>query len=576
MKTTELVALHKEPDIGHVRRNLPASRLVWVALILIASMAALAADLWLQPQREGPVANAVAPKDGAVVTRASATPSLAPSSPTPAPATDVALLAPSATPEVTSPPVTPPLCVPPSDWGIHVVQSGNTLYSLAQRYGSEIEFLMQVNCLNTNTIFVGQRLYVPGSLATPVLQIPPTPTGTAVPSTPWPKATSALSADGTLLAKPSPTLTPMPALPVSIPDRYLNIVLLGSDKRPGSGAWRTDSMIIVSVDTNDNIVRLLSLPRDLWVYIPGHGYNRINTADLWGELAKKGTGPERVKQTIHHNLGIPIHYYVRVDFKGFMKIIDTVGGIDVDVDCPLPDIKLTTGMHHMTGPQALRYARSRYSTNDFDRGRRQRKVLMALWDQALTLNIIPRLPELWWTMASSFQTDLSLDQVINLAYVGTQLKPQHILSRAIGPSHVQSWMTPQGAAVLLPRNDRIRTMLESFYAPLDPSRLDTADKVRVRVLNGSPRKEADQLAASALRWAGTKITSTGLADRQDYARTQIAVYTGNLVAAEEMARQLDVPSTAIQDLTDGEGQPDPNNPVDLQIILGRDYSPCQR
>jgi LCP family protein required for cell wall assembly len=368
----------------------------------------------------------------------------------------------------------------------------------------------------------------------------------------------------------------MPAFPVNIPDRYLNIVLLGSDKRPRSGTWRTDSMIIVSVDTTDNVVRLLSLPRDLWVYIPGHGYNRINTADLWGELAKKGMGPDRVKQTIHHNLGIPIHYYVRIDFQGFIKIIDTVGGIDVDVDCPLPDIKLSAGMHHMSGTQALRYARSRYSTNDFDRGRRQRKVLMALWDQALTLNVIPRLPELWWTMANSFQTDLSLDQVINLAYVGTQLKPQRILSRAVGPSHVQSWTTPQGAAVLLPRHDKIRAMLESFYAPVDPSGLDTVDKVRIRVLNGSARNEADQLAAAALRWAGIKIIGTGLADRQDYAQTQIAVYTGNMVAAEQAARQLKLPVTAIQDLTDIQGQPDPNNPVDLQIILGRDYNPCQR
>lgn len=576
MKATELVALRKEASAGRVLRSLPASLLVWVALILVAGIAALAADLWLRPQSDEPIAGVLGPAESASEAVASATRRLAPPSPTPAADTGVALLAPSATPEATSPPVTPPACVPPADWGIHVVQPGNTLYSLAQRYGSKVDLLMQVNCLNTTTIFVGQRLYVPGSLATPVLQIPPTPTSAVASGTPGPNATSALSAGSTLLAKPSPTLTPMPALPVKIPDRYLNIVLLGSDKRPGSGAWRTDSMIIVSVDTTDNIVRLLSLPRDLWVYIPGHGYNRINTADLWGELAKKGTGPDRVKQTIHHNLGIPIHYYVRVDFKGFMKIIDTVGGIDVDVDCPLPDIKLTAGMHHMTGQQALRYARSRYSTNDFDRGRRQRKVLMALWDQALTLNIIPRLPELWWTMANSFQTDLSLDQVINLAYVGTQLKPQHILSRAIGPSHVQSWMTPQGAAVLLPRNDRIRTMLENFYAPLDPSRLDAADKVRIQVLNGSPRNEADQLAASALRWAGTKVTGTGLADRRDYARTQISVYTGNLVAAEELARQLGVPLTAIQDLTGSQEQPDPNSPIDLQIILGRDYNPCQR
>jgi LCP family protein required for cell wall assembly len=381
-----------------------------------------------------------------------------------------------------------------------------------------------------------------------------------------------LAAVATLL----PTLTPQPAFSLTIPDRYLNIVLLGSDKRPGSGAWRTDSMIIVSVDTASNVVRLLSIPRDLWVYIPGHGYNRINTADLWGELAKKGSGPDRVKQTIHHNLGIPIHYYVRVDFQGFIQIIDTVGGIDVDVDCPLPDIKLSAGMHHMSGNEALRYARSRYSTNDFDRGRRQRKVLMALWDQALTLDIIPRLPQLWWTMANSFQTDLTLDQVINLAYVGVQLKPQRILSRAIGPRHVQSWITPQGAAVLLPNHQEIRAMLESFYAPVDTTRLDAADKVSVQLLNGSSRQDADQLAASTLRWAGFKVASAGPADRQDYAQTQIAVYSGDMTTAEQIAGELRISSAVIQDLAAVQGSGAPANPVEIQVILGRDYDPCQR
>jgi hypothetical protein len=140
-----------------------------------------------------------------------------------------------------------------------------------------------------------------------------------------------------VLPSPAPTDAPTSAFQVKIPNRYVNIVLLGSDKRPSSQAWRTDSMIVVSVDVENNVVRVLSIPRDLWVYIPRHGFNRVNTAELWGELAKKGSGTERVKQTIYHNLGIPIHYYVRVDFQGFIKIIDTAGGVML-TDRPLPDI----------------------------------------------------------------------------------------------------------------------------------------------------------------------------------------------------------------------------------------------
>ena len=568
MKPTEIRPIDKLKTSGVPRADRLTPLLIVAAVLLVVILVLLSADLWLTPVSGGSVAQAVGPTPSVPASMATFVP------PTTAPGVAEDSLAGGS--DVDSPaPITPAPCIPPSDWGMYRVQQGNTLYSLARRYNTDVEALMRVNCLNTTTIFVGQRLYVPAPPA-----VAQAASAELVDSSPALVNTSQPGASATPVAGPPaaamPTLTPMPAFPISIPDRYTNIVLLGSDRRPGAAAWRTDSIIIVSVDSANKIVRLLSIPRDLWVYIPGHGYNRINTADLWGELAKKGSGPERVKKTIHHNLGIPIHYYVRIDFEGFVKIINTVGGIDVDVDCALPDMKLSSGMHHMDGKLALRYSRSRYSTNDFDRGRRQRKVLMALWDQTLTLNIIPRLPELWWTMANNFQTDLSLDQVINLAYVGAQLEPQDILSRAIGASQVQGWMTPQGAAVLLPRQDKIRILLENYYTPVDPRDLAGANKLVVRVLNGSQRREADQLAVASLRWAGFKAKPAGVADHQSYSQTQILVYTGNTGAAQEIARELRIPAASIQDLTGTAQQPDPANPVDFQVILGRDYNPCQR
>jgi len=570
MKATEIVPL---PDDR--RGNRPdrlTQILIGAAFFLVIGLVALVADLWLHPTHDGPVAQAVGltaapttPLPPTVTATPTPSPTVPPPDPGPGPSSPPL---PTALPAPTS--QTPPACVPPDDWAIYVVRPGNTLESLAHRYGVTVEALMHVNCLNTQTLFAGQRLYVPGPppSATP----PPLPSGGQ--PTPTPTPPGEMSALATL----PPTPTPLSPFHLNIPDHYLNIVLLGSDKRPRSGAWRTDSMIIVSVDEQANVVRLLSLPRDLWVYIPGHGYNRINTADLWGELAHKGGGPERVKQTIYYNLGIPIHYYVRVDFQGFINIIDTVGGIDVDVDCPLPDINLTAGMHHMDGRQALRYARSRKSTSAFDRERRQRKVLLALWDQALSLDIIPQLPELWRTMSDSFQTDLPFEKVLDLAYVGVQLEPQRIRSAAIGPRQTQSWITPQGASVQLPKEDAIRTLLENFYAPLDLNRLDQTNKVMVRVLNGSPRREAEELAAAALKWEGFKIVGRGLADRRDYARTSILVYGNgpeNLAAGERAARALRVPPAAVQSLV-GVEQPDPANPVDILVILGQDYDPCRR
>ena len=559
MKTTEIRPIDNPKTSGAPRPDRLTPLLIAVAVLLTVVLALLISDLWLRPASGGQVARAVGPAQPGPT---SAPPTLSPS--------------PTVARNESSPaPVTPPPCVPPVDWSIYPVQPGNTLFSLAQRYNADVDALMRVNCLNTTTIFVGQRLYVPAPPAVAEAASPELADHSSDPANMPQPGASATPVTG-MAAAVVPTLTPMPAFPISIPDRYTNIVLLGSDRRPGAAAWRTDSIIVVSVDSTNKVVRLLSIPRDLWVYIPGHGYNRINTADLWGELAKKGNGPEWVKKTIHHNLGIPIHYYVRIDFEGFVKIINTVGGIDVDVDCALPDMKLSSGMHHMDGKMALRYSRSRYSTNDFDRGRRQRKVLMALWDQTLTLNVIPRLPELWWTMANNFQTDLSLDQVINLAYVGAQLEPQRILSRAIGASHVQGWMTPQGAAVLLPRQDRIRTLLENYYTPVDPNSLDNANKLAVRVLNGAQRRDADQLAAANLRRAGYKAKPAGVAEHQNYNQTQILVYTGNMGAAQEIAQELQVPATRIQDLTGKAEQPDPAKPVDFQVILGSDYNPCQR
>jgi anionic cell wall polymer biosynthesis LytR-Cps2A-Psr (LCP) family protein len=259
-----------------------------------------------------------------------------------------------------------------------------------------------------------------------------------------------------------------------------------------------------------------------------------------------------------------------VDFQGFMKIIDHVGGVDVDVDCALPDIKLQAGIHHLDGKEALRYARSRKSTSDFDRGRRQRKVLMALWDQALTMDIIPKLPQLWVTMADTFETDLPLEQVINLAYVGTQLKPQHIQSRAINRNHVKSWRTPQGWAVQLPQEDKLRALLESYYEPTDPNPLDTAEKTSVEVSNGSQRHQADELAAAALRWEGFKVSSSGPVERQNQAKTKVLVHNGDLAAGKQIADRLRLPADAVENATG------PSNPADIQVILGQDYNPCQR
>jgi len=424
---------------------------------------------------------------------------------------------------------------------VHIVEEGNTLYSLARRYETDVATLQLVNCLDSDTIFVGQELHVPPPLATRIaLEV--------------------------ALAAAMPT--PSGPVELSFPTRYVNVILLGSDKREDEATWRTDTMIVVSIDTERTVVRLLSIPRDLWVNIPGHGYERINTADMWGELAQEGGGPDLVKQTVRESLGIPIDYYVRADFDGFIKIIDAIGGVDIDVECPLTDIELEPGIRHMDGELALLYARSRITTNDFDRSRRQRKLLMALWGQAMSTDIIPRIPALWLAMADTFETDMPLDQVLSLAYLGIQLKPNYIFSQSIGPWQVQNWMTPEGYKVLLPLNDEIEELLNGFYGPIDFGFLQRVSEAKIEVLNGTWKDEAARLAATNLGWMGYQVTSAGMADRQDYAETQVIVLNAGEDVAELAAQTLDLLPSSLH------YQPDPASTVNIRIILGTDYDPC--
>ena len=420
--------------------------------------------------------------------------------------------------------VTPPPCIPPADWLTYNVQDGDTLYSLAERSGTDVDALKLVNCLTSELILIDQALYLP----------PPQP--------------------GSEL--------------VDFPSRYMNIILLGSDKREDQATWRTDTMIVVSVDTERKVVRLLSIPRDLWVNIPGHGNDRINTADMWGELSQAGNGPELVKQTIQENLGIPIHYYVRADFEGFIEIIDAVGGVDVDVECPLTDIELEPGIRHMDGELALLYARSRITTNDFDRSRRQRKLLMALWGKAKTADIVTKIPALWQAMAGTFETDMPLGQVLSLGYLGVQLKPNYIFSQSIGPWQVQNWTTSEGYEVLLPLDAEIQELLDAFYGPIDFDFLQRVSETQIQVLNGTWQEQAGRLAATNLGWMGFQVPEVSTADRQDYAESQVIVLNAEQDMAELAAQTLDLLPSSLH------FQPDPTSSINIRVILGADYDPC--
>jgi LCP family protein required for cell wall assembly len=346
----------------------------------------------------------------------------------------------------------------------------------------------------------------------------------------------------------------------------------------------TDSLIVAVVNRNTKQVSLLSIPRDLWVFIPTYGYGRINIAHRIGQRGKypDRQGPGLLMRTIEENLGIPIDHWVRIGYEGFARAVDELGGVDIVVACTVnlryqppdsPDEKemiLSPGLHHLDGPTALRYVRTRRGDSDFERAQRQQQFLKAVWYQFKSPETVLKIPGLWSALKGAFATDLQLGDVLALAPVALELEPKQVRSLSIGRGQVQNWTTPNGASVLLPIPEKVQEMVTRLYAPpLSAGAGAASESARIQVRNGTGRTQLSLIAADRLRWEGFSIVDTGPADRNDYKNTQIIVFTDKPEALAELVRLLQVkPANVIQ-------QPDPSQPADLRVILGEDYDPCR-
>ncbi len=241
-----------------------------------------------------------------------------------------------------------------------------------------------------------------------------------------------------------------------------NFLILGTDRRGAGGSWRTDSIMVVGIDRANSRVAVLSVPRDLWVQIPGSGWSRINTADYIGEsaLTTPGGGPALISQILYNTFGVQTHHWVRVEMNGFVDIVNAVGGVDVTLDCPFyePIFNLTTnqwdyftlpaGKVHLDGESAYWFVRLRMRESDIGRAKRQRTFLWALRDQALNANLLVRFPELWSAFQNTISTDLSLLQMIELARFGLELEAANVRAAGLSYPELGNWTTAEGASVL--------------------------------------------------------------------------------------------------------------------------------
>ena len=395
-----------------------------------------------------------------------------------------------------------------------------------------------------------------------------------------------------------PQIAPPTAIPTQVPivDRrgqdILNILLLGNDgELTDDGYIRTDTMIVVSINRSAGTVSMLSLPRDLYVYMPGWTMQRLNVAYIHGETSGWTDGGfGLMRETLFYNLGINVHYYAMVDLTAFKAIVDTLGGIDVGVDCALQDypligaevpeaavpadddglVTLPVGYYHLTGAQALWYARSRGNSDDFDRGRRQQQVLRAIWRQARDGGQLATLPQLWSEAMSYIETNMPLDEVISLVPLALNLDSSKIESFTLRRLYdTTPWQPPSGDYVQLPVYEHILERLTDMYTPPTDSQL-ALEGARISVRNGTPLSNLDRVAAQSLGDRGFAAIAGGAADTTDYAATVLIDYTGTTKGSSrnELASLLNVTPENIRI------EQDPNRTVDFEVILGSGYSSC--
>lgn len=261
-----------------------------------------------------------------------------------------------------------------------------------------------------------------------------------------------------------------------------NILLLGID-RPGGTDWayRTDTIVVVTIAPAHKTAGLLSIPRDLQVPIPTYGEDRINTANVYGYLHNyPGGGPGLLAATITANFGIPIDGYLMIDFQTFEKLVDALDGIDVNVPTALHDtrypnprpedpyayktVHFDPGWQHMNGQRALVYARSRMSTSDFDRAARQQQILLAIRDKALRLEAVPRWPKLAAILLTAAKTDLGPTEMAALLFLAVQIDPTTLEQVVIEPPLVYGYERADGAAVQLPNWELINPVIQDLFA----------------------------------------------------------------------------------------------------------------
>jgi len=409
---------------------------------------------------------------------------------------------------------------------------------------------------------------------TPAPTVTPLPGETAVPATPVPEA----------------TLDPLASYTWDDP-RRVNILLLGIDQRGDEpGPFRTDTMIVVSVDPVRKTAGMLSIPRDLWVTIPGFQPQRINQANALGDAnAYPGGGPALAARTVTENIGISVEKYILVNFDVFTAVVDLIApnGVEVCPNEPIDDpdypdagygtipVYFDAGCQRLNAERLLQYARTRATQgSDFDRAARQQEVIKSLLNEVLSAggitNFLGQIPALWEELAGSFKTNLSQQEIISLAVLAQEIPTGNIHSGVINNLYVNLATTTTGDQVLIPRHNALSSLLQQVFDPQDELSLSDlraraeAEEASVVVYNDT---DIAGLAGQTRDWLISRqvsVTAVGNTPAPSNTFTIIRDYTGKIWTARYLAALMGLPPERVQPGADGA------TTEDVMVVVGPD------
>jgi LCP family protein required for cell wall assembly len=393
-----------------------------------------------------------------------------------------------------------------------------------------------------------------------------------------------------------PTLPPLP----DTLREPANVLLLGVDKRPSADEGvRSDTLILVHIDPQAKWASMLSIPRDSVVHIPHVGYAKINAAYSYGfnnaaAIYGDGTAPDAAgaalaAEAVEQFLGVKVDYTAQVDFHSFEALVDSVGGVVVDVPTPLLDAEYPTedygveriyipaGLQLMNGHTALIYARSRHASTDFDRSRRQQAVLRALLEQVRARGLLEnmgKLPEWAAVLEQNVRTTLpiaDLGMVNGLATLARGLTSDRIVQLSISPVDV-AIDSEDGSDIYWNRADIAALVARWRAGPPSASSLEATASARasgrVQVLNGAAVEGLAGRVSAFLGDQGIALIDPGQAARV-YEHTLIIDYTGRPATRQRLADILGIDPRYVQ-AAPGPDAPPPDQ-ADIVLIVGQDY-----